>query len=157
MMQIQPETGESKSSRSTDTYHRKAKGVIKLFLCSIYNMYDIEEQKEFHNELNHFIKNRQKNLEILMGADINCNFDITSKRCSNTLVTQGINDRNIKRQELLYLYKMNNLRILLSYFKHNNYITYRSFDDKNSAHMLDNFICCDQLFRRISNCKVAKF
>ena len=92
-----------------------------------------------------------------MGADINCNFDITSKRCSNTLVTQGINDRNIKRQELLYLYKMNNLRILLSYFKHNNYITYRSFDDKNSAHMLDNFICCDQLFRRISNCKVAKF
>ena len=31
----------NKSNRSTDTYYRKAKGVIKLFLCSIYNPHDI--------------------------------------------------------------------------------------------------------------------
>ena len=86
-----------------------------------------------------------------MVADINCNVGITSKRFSNTLGPQGINNRNIKGRELLYLYKTNNLKNLLSYFKHNNYITYRSFNDKKSAHMLDNFICCDQLFKRISD------
>ena len=52
---------------------------------------------------------------------------------------------------------MKNLKIILSYFKHNNYITYRSFNDKKSEHMLDNFICCDKLFKRISDCKVTKF
>ena len=91
-----------------------------------------------------------------MGVDINCNVSITSKRFSNTLVPQGINNRNIKGRELLCLYKTNNLKILLSYFKHNNYITYRSFNDKKSAYMLDNFICFDQLFKIISDCKVTK-
>ena len=90
-----------------------------------------------------------------MGADINCNVGITSKRFSNTLRPQGINNKNIKGRELLYLYKTNNQKFILSYFNHNNYITYRSFNYKKSAHMLDNFICCDKLFKRISNCKVT--
>ena len=45
-----------------------------------------------------------------MGAGINCNVGITSKRFSNTLGPQGINNRNIKGRELLYLYKTNNLK-----------------------------------------------
>ena len=91
-----------------------------------------------------------------MGADINCNVGVTSKRFSDTLGPHGIDNRNIKGRELLYLYKTNKLKILLSYFKHNNYITYRSFNDKKSAHMLDNFLCCDQLSKRISDYKVTK-
>ena len=69
---------------------------------------------------------------------------------------QGINNRRIKGQELLYLYTTSNLEILLSYLKHNNDSTYRSFNDKKLAHMLDNFVCCDQLFKIISDCKVTK-
>ena len=46
-----------------------------------------------------------------MGADINCNVGITSKRFINTLGPQRINNRNIKRRELLYLYETNNLKI----------------------------------------------
>ena len=91
-----------------------------------------------------------------MGADINCNVGVTSKRFSDTLGPHGIDNRNIKGIELLYLYKTNNLKILLSYFKHNNYITYRSFNDKKSAHMLENFVCCNQLFKSISDFKVTK-
>ena len=136
---------------------KKSKGFIKLFLCSIYHPHGIAEQKEFYDELDQFITNQTRNSEILMGADINCNVGITLKRFSNILRPQGINNRNIKGRELLYLYKTNNLKILLSYFKHINYITYRSFNDKKSAHMLDNFLCCDQLFKRISDCKVTKF
>ena len=92
-----------------------------------------------------------------MGADINCNFGMMSKRLINTLGPQGINNRNIKGRELLYLCKTNNVKILLSHYKNNIYITYRSYNNKNSAHMLDNFVYCDQLFKRISDCKVIKF
>ena len=62
------------------------------------------------------------------------------KKISDTLGLHGIDNINIKRRELIYLYKTNNLKILLSYFKHNDYITYRSFTDKNSAHMLENLV-----------------
>ena len=68
----------------------------------------------------------------------------------------GIDNMNIKGRELLYLYKTNNLKNLFSYFKQNNYITYRLFNDKKLAHMLDNFAWCNQLFKRISDCKVTK-
>ena len=145
-----------KSNRSTDTYNQKAKGLIKIFLCSIYHPHNVDKQKDFYDGLDHFITNRPRNSEILIEADINFNVGITLERFSNTLGPQGINIRNIKGQELLSLYKTNNLKILLSYFIHDNYITYRSFNDKKSAHMLDNFVCCGQLFKRISDCKVTK-
>ena len=91
-----------------------------------------------------------------MGAYINCYVGLTPKTFSDILGPYGINNINIKGIELLYLYKTNNLKILLSYFKHNNYITYISFNDKKSTHMLDNFVCCNQLFKMISDCKVTK-
>ena len=47
----------NKSNRLTDTYHRKAKGNIKIFLCSIYHPHEINEQKEFLDELDQFITN----------------------------------------------------------------------------------------------------
>ena len=65
-----------------------------------------------------------------MGADVNCNIGITSKRFCHTLGPHGINNRNVKGRELSYLYKTNNLKNLLSCFRHNNYVTYRSFNDK---------------------------
>ena len=95
--------------------------------------------------------NRTRNSEIIMGADVNCNVGVTSKLFSDTLGPHGVDNRKIKGGELLYLYKTNNLKIILSYFKHNNYITYRSFNDKKSTHMLEIFVCCDQLFKRISD------
>ena len=100
----------NKLNRSNETYHRKAKGVIKLFLCSIYHQHNKFEQNEFYDELDQFITNRPRNSEILMGADIKCNVGITSKRLINKLGSQGINNRNIKERELLYLYKTNNLK-----------------------------------------------
>ena len=33
------------SNRRKDTYNRKAKGYIKLFLCSVYHPYEADEQK----------------------------------------------------------------------------------------------------------------
>ena len=61
----------NKSNYSTDTYYRNAKGIIKIFLCSIYHPHEIEKQKEFLDEIDQFITNRPTNSEIFMVADIN--------------------------------------------------------------------------------------
>jgi len=39
---------------------------------------------------------------------------------------------------------------------HRNYVTYRSFNKGRTAHMLDSFMCCGKLFKRISDCKVTR-
>ena len=61
------------SNRPGDMYHRRAKGSIKLFLCSVYHPCDPEEQKEFYDDLDNFIARQPRNSELLMGADVNCN------------------------------------------------------------------------------------
>ena len=55
-------------NRPTDTFKRKAKGSIKLFLCSIYHPHEFNKQREFYDELYHFITTRPRNSEILMGG-----------------------------------------------------------------------------------------
>ena len=90
----------NKLTRLTDTYPRKAKENIEIFLCSIYHLHEIDKQKELLDELNQFITNWPRNLEILMGAYINCNVGVTSKRFSNTLGPHGIDNINIKEKRV---------------------------------------------------------
>ena len=78
------------SNRPSDTYHRKAKGQIKLFLCSVYHPCDAEEQKEFYDELDKFITRRPMNSEMLMGADVNCNVGTRSPRFCDILGPHGL-------------------------------------------------------------------
>ena len=144
------------ANRPSDTYHWREKGVIKVFLCSVYHPHELEDQKQFYPELDQFIYDRPRNAEILMGADISCNVLITSPRFSHTLRPHWIDNRNLKGRELLYLYKTNNLKVLLTYFKHHNYVTYRSFNESHIAHMLDNIICCNKFSKIISDCKVTR-
>ena len=86
----------NKSNHLTDTCHQKAKGIIQIFLCSIYHPQEIYEQKGFYDELDQFITNRPRNFDIHMAEYINCNVGVTSKLSSDTLGTHGIDNRNIK-------------------------------------------------------------
>ena len=76
-------------NRPSDTYHQRAKGQIKLFLCSVYHPCDAEEQKEFYDELDNFIARRPRNSEMLMGADVNCNMGTRSPRFCDILRPHG--------------------------------------------------------------------
>ena len=93
---------------------------------------------------------------ILMGADVNCNVGKISKRFKDILGPHGLDNRNLKGREILYLYESNNFKILLSFFAHTNSITYRSFNELKTPHMLDNFISCRKIFKIISDCKVNR-
>ena len=143
-------------NRPTDTFKRKAKGSIKIFLCSIYHPYEFDKQREFYDELNHFITTRTRNSDIFMWAEVNCNVGKISKRFKDILGPHGLDNWNLKGRDILYLYKSNNFKILLSFFAHTNYIIYRSFNDSKTPHMLDNFISCGNFFKRIRDCKVNR-
>ena len=116
------------SNRPSDKYRRKGNGSIKLFLCSVYHPHEYLEQVEFYDELESFFTARPRNSELLIGADVNCNVGIrTGPMFRDVLGANGINNRNNKGKDLLFLIKSFNLKILLTYFRHTNYITYRTF------------------------------
>ena len=145
------------SNRRKDRYRRTAKGSIKLFLCSVYHPYDHAEQIEFYDELESFLGGKPRNSELLLGADVNCNLGIRTPMFRDVIGPHGINNRNNKGKDILYLLKSFNLKILLTFFQHANYVTYRSFSARQSPHMLDNFICCKNFFKRVDNCKTIPF
>ena len=47
-----------------------------------------------------------------MGADVNCNVGKRPKRFKDILGPHGLDNRDLKGRELLYLYKSNNFKIL---------------------------------------------
>ena len=143
------------SNRSRDRYHRKAKGEIKIFLCSIYHPVEHDEQKYFNDELDAFYGRAPRNAEILSGQDINANAGVATVRFRDVIGPNGINNRNVKGKDFLFLLKSNKLKLLLTFFKHRNYITYRSFNQLRTPHMLDNFVCSEKFFKRVKDCKVV--
>ena len=86
---------------------------------------------------------------------MNCNVGTWSTMFRDVVSPHGLSNRNLKGKDLLYLLKSNQFKILLSYYTHNNYVTYRNFSASNSPHMLDNFICCNKFFKRVTDCKVV--
>ena len=110
---------------------------------------------ELYDELDSFLTNRPRNSEIILGSDVNCNFEIRSTMFQDLIGPNGLINRNLKGNDLLYILKSNQFKILLSYYMHNNYVTYRNFSASKIPHMLDNFICCDKFFKWVTDCKVV--
>ena len=67
----------------------------------------------------------------------------------------GLSNRNLKGKDLLYLLKSNRFKILLCYYTHNNYFTYRNFSTSKSPHILDNFIFYNKFFKQVTYCEVV--
>ena len=74
----------------------------------------------------------------------------------DTLGPYSLNTRDQKRKDLLCLLKSNHFKLLLSYFHHKNDIAYKSFNVYKTPHTLDNFICCSEFCKRVTNCKTSK-
>ena len=146
----------NRSNRKGDTYTRKTKGRIKSFLCSVYHLYKHDEQKYFYNELVALYKNHPRQTEIIIRADTNFNAGVKSKIFRDLIGPNRLDNRNIKGKIFLFLLKVNKSKLILSYFKHSNYVSYRSFDNNEIPHMFDNFIR-QSLSRRIYDGKLVNF
>ena len=123
------------SNRKLYTLSNRAKGNIKLFICSSYHPYEHAELIDFYNELDSFLTNRPRNSELLLGEDVNCNVGIWLTMFWYVVGPHVLSNRNLKGKDLLYLLKSNQFKILLSYYTHDNYVTYRNFSASKSPHM----------------------
>ena len=139
------------SNKRADTFQKRGKGSIKIFLTSIYHPVDHNEHKRFNEELASFYNSIPQNAELLSGQDVNCNISIWSKMFQDVIGLCGTNNRNAIGKDLLFLLNSIKFRVLLTYYRHKNYTTRRSFKSTRSPHMLDNFICARQLFRRVKD------
>ena len=104
----------NQSNRKSDTFSKKARGNIKIFLCSSYHPYEHAEQIDFYDELDTFPTNRPLNSELILGADVNWNVGIRSTMFQDVIGPNGLNNINFKGKDLLYLLKSNQFKILLS-------------------------------------------
>ena len=102
-----------------------------------------------------FYTNAPRNSKIIAGQDINANIGISSPIFNDVLGPNVIRNRNAKGKDLMFLIKAQKLKVLLSYFTHNCYTTWKSFAVVYSPHILDNFICSESFLKRVRDCKVS--
>ena len=92
----------NRSNKRADTFHKRGKGRIKIFLALIYHLVDHEEQKRFNEEFASFYNFIPWNAELLSGQDDNYNIGIRSKMFRDVIGTYDINNINAKGKDLLF-------------------------------------------------------
>ena len=108
---------------------------IKISLASIYHPVEHDDQKQFNKELASFYNTIPRNAELLAGQEVKSNIRIWSKIFRDLIGPNVIDNRNSKGKELLFLLNSIKLIVLLTYFRHDNYTTWRSLT------LLDLHIC----------------
>ena len=148
IMKISP-WQDHKRLQSPVPRHLVRKGRIKTFLSSIYHPVEHNAQKQLSEELESFYNTMTMNAELLSGQDINANIGVWSKISSDTIGSHGLDNRNAKVRDLIFLLKSIKFRVLLTYFNHSNYNIWQTFSSTTSPHILDNFICSQPFFRQV--------
>ena len=105
------------SNKRADTFHKRVKGKNKIFLALIYHPVDQEYQKRFNKDLASFYNSIPRNAKLLSGQDVNCNIGIRSKMFRDVIGSYGINNRNAKGKDPLFLLKSIKFRVLLIYYR----------------------------------------
>ena len=118
--------------------------------------YSHEEKNELYEELDIFYTFQLSNLGIFLGADTNYYTGSRTKMFCDVVQPNGINNSNMKWKDFCLL-KTNKFKLLLSYFSHSNYVTYRSFNSNKTLYAYDNYISCNQFFRRIQDYSVVDY
>ena len=130
----------NRSNKRAVTFHKRGKGRINIFLALIYHPVGHEDQKRFNEELANFYNSIPWNAKLLAKQDVNCNIIIRSKMFRDVIGTYGINNRNAKGKDLLFLLNSIKFRVLITLYRHKNYPIWGSFNTTKYPHILDNFI-----------------
>ena len=110
----------NRPNKKAGRYHKRGRGRIKIVLNSIYHPVEHYDQKRYNKELESFYNDIHWNTELLSGQDINSNIGIRSKMFCNVIGPNGLDNRNAKCKELLFLLNIIIFRVLLTYFRHDN-------------------------------------
>ena len=113
-----------RSNKKADMYHKRGRGRIKIFLGSIYHPVEHDDQKRFNEELASFYNAIPRNAKLLAGQYVNSNIGVRSNMFRDVIGPNGIYNRNAKGKNLLFLLNSIKFRVLLTYFRYNNYTTW---------------------------------
>ena len=129
-----------RSNNKLDTYHKRGRLIIKIFLASTYHLVEHDDQKRFNKELASFYIAIDRNSKLLAIQDVSSNIGVRSKMFRDVIGPNGIDNGNTKGKDLLFLLNGIKFRVLLTYFRNDNYNTWGSFNSTRYPHMIDNFI-----------------
>ena len=113
------------------------RGYLKLFVASIYHPVDEKEHAEFSHKLSSILGSLPKTVQFIGGHDVNASLGMRKIIHGKVIGIHGLNNMKKKGRNLLGVFNLNNLRVVNSFFKKQNYTMWRSFCDKRLPHMLD--------------------
>ena len=105
------------SNKKSNRYHKRGRGKIKIFLASVYHPVGHNDHKQFNEKLASFYIAIPRNAKLLASKDINSNISVQSKKFRDVIGTNGIDCRNAKGKDLLFLLNSIKFRVLLAYLK----------------------------------------
>ena len=114
-----------------------------------------DNQKRFNEGLVSLYNAIPRNAELLVVQYVNSNIGVQYKMFRDVIGPKRIDNCNAKGKDLLFIINIIEFIGLITYFRHNNYTTWRSFNYAISPHMLDKFICYRPFFRKAKDCKVV--
>ena len=126
-----------------------------LFISSAYHPVDFKDQTIFNNYLSSIYDTIPSSYIVFSGQDMNASIGVSNNtsKCKN-VGKFGFNNRNLKGVEAVNILMMNSLYAALTFFKHNNIATWKSFDVKNTPYQLDQWVTSH--IKHILDCKVTR-
>ena len=100
-------------NKTSDRYQKRGRGNINIFLASIYPV-EHDDQKRFNEELASFSNTNPRNAKLPADQDVNSNIGVRSKMLCDVIGPNGLDNRNSKGKDLLFLLKSINFRALLN-------------------------------------------
>ena len=104
----------NRSNKKADTYHKRGRGRINIFLASIYHPVGQDDHKWFNEDLESFYNAIPRNDELLSGQDVNSNIGIRSKMFCDVIRPNGIDNKNSKGKYLLFVLNSVKCRVVLT-------------------------------------------
>ena len=101
----------NRSNKKADTYHKRGKGRINIFLDLIYYQVNHNDHKRFNEELESFYSTIPRNSKPLAVQDVNSNIGVRSKMFCDVIGQNGKNYRNAKGKDLLFL--LNSIKFIV--------------------------------------------
>ena len=96
-----------------------------------------------------------RSAEFIGGHDFNANLGVRLKMHPRTIGPHGLRNRNKKGRKLLGLLSAYNLKVVNTFFQKDFHITWKSFNEDKTCHMLDVITSSSSFFKCIIDCGVT--
>jgi hypothetical protein len=142
-----------------DSYGKKIKGELKVFLASVYNPYEEDLYDDFNDADTSLCQKIPSNAIRIFGQDINANVGIRNSEDNDLkaiIGPHGFDNRNEKREQLLHWLASQQMRIANTFFEHGKYCTHKSYLPPKLPQMLDIFSISQRDFAKVHNCMTCE-